>query len=216
MVECSHNIVEGESVSNLLIALSLLVLFAPGQRSPQVPVGAIAPTFTVADDGGKQVSLADYRGKFVVLEWHEKGCPYVTKHYRGGDMQARQKRWMDKGVVWLLINSSAEGFHSYLTPEESRAYAAGLKAEPPMLLDTTGTVGKAYGVTTALHMVIINPTGKVVYNGAIDDQPKTEAASLAGAKNYVDTALAELLAGRAVTTPSSQPYGCEVHYKAGR
>jgi len=132
-------------------------------------------------------------------------------------MQARQKRWTDKSVTWLLINSSGEGFHSYLTPEQSREYRAQLKSNPTaMLLDPEGHVGKRYGVSTALHMVIVDPSGRVAYNGAIDDQPKTDATSLVGAKNYVDAALTELLAGRAVTTPSSQPYGCEVHYKAGR
>jgi peroxiredoxin len=192
--------------------LLLLLLLIPTQRGPVVPVGSIAPAFSIPDDRGTARSLADFKGKYVVLEWHEKGCPYVTKHYKTGHMQALHKAWMDRGVAWLLINSSAEGFHSYLTPEESRAYAATLKAHPPMLLDTTGKVGKAYGVTTALHMVIIDPTGKVVYNGAIDDQPKSEAGSLVGAKNYVDAALTALLAGKPVATASSVPYGCEVHY----
>ncbi|MBK9241588.1 MAG: redoxin domain-containing protein [Acidobacteria bacterium] len=166
----------------------------------------------MADDRGGTRSLAEFQGKYVVLEWHEKGCPHVSKHYKGGAMQKRQAEWMARGVVWLLINSSAEGFHSYLTPEDSCAYAASLKAQPPMLLDTSGKVGKAYGVTTALHMVIIDPSGKVAYNGAIDDQPKPEASSLVGAQNYVDAALTALLAGKTVATPTSIPHGCEVHY----
>ena len=161
-------------------------------------------------------SLAEFKGKYVVLEWHEKGCPYVSKHYKTGHMQALQKKWMDRGVAWVLINSSTEGSHSYLTPEDSRAYAASLKAQPTMLLDTNGKVGKAYGVTTALHMVIVDPAGKVVYNGAIDDQPKTEPSSLAGAKNYVDAALTELLGGKPVAMPTSIAYGCEVHYSPNR
>ena len=124
---------------------------------------------------------------------------------------------MDRGVVWLLVNSSAEGFHSYLTPDESRSYRAELRTNPTaMLLDPAGTVGKAYGVTTALHMVILDPSGKVVYNGAIDDQPKTDPASLVGATNYVDAALNEALSGKSVTRAISEPYGCEVHYKTFR
>ena len=152
----------------MAVVLLLSLLLAP-QRTPVVPVGSLAPAFSVADDRGGTRSLAEFQGKYVVLEWHEKGCPYVSKHYKGGAMQKRQAEWMARGVVWLLINSSAEGFHSYLTPEDSRAYAASLKAQPPMLLDTSGKVGKAYGVTTALHMVIIDPSGKVADNGAIDD-----------------------------------------------
>jgi len=200
----------------LITLVSLLALATASEQAPQVAVGSQAPLFSEGDDEGRIVLLESLRGKYVVLEWHEKGCPYVTKHYRSGAMQARQKQWMDKGVSWLLINSSAEGFHSYLTPEDSRAYRAQVKANPTaMVLDPDGSVGKQYGVTTALHMVIIDPTGRVVYNGAIDDQPKTEAASLSGAKNFVDAALTEALAGRQVTMSANQPYGCEVHYKGG-
>ena len=193
--------------------VAVVVAAIATQNPARVPVGSAAPVFMSTDDHGKTHHLADYRGNYVVLEWHEKGCPYVAKHYRGGTMQQRQADWMKRGVAWLLVNSSAQGFHSYLTPAESREYRGSLKTEPTaMLLDTAGTVGKLYGVTTALHMVVIDPAGKVIYNGAIDDQPKTEAASLIGAKNYVDVALTEALSGRPVATPTSVPYGCEVHY----
>lgn len=198
-----------------LLALAFLV--AVTVQRPLVPVGQGAPAFVGTDDRGGSHDLTKYRGKFVVLEWHEKGCPYVAKHYRSGQMQRLQEQWVDRGVVWLLVNSSSEGTHSYLTPEDSRAYFAGLKsAATAALLDVTGRIGKAYGVTTALHMVIIDPAGKVVYNGAIDDQPKTEASSLQGAKNYVEAALTEALAGKPITTSVSVPYGCEVHYAPNR
>ena len=197
--------------------LLLLSLIFPPQRSHAVPVGSMAPAFSVSDDRGATRSLAEFKGQYVVLEWHEKGCPYVSKHYKGGAMQKRQAEWMGRDVVWLLINSSADGFHSSLTPETSREYFKSLNSTPTAaLLDTTGKVGKMYGVTTALHMVIIDPNGTVAYNGAIDDQPKTEASSLVGAKNYVDLALTELLAGKPVATSSSTPYGCEVHYAPNR
>lgn len=192
--------------------LSLAVV-AFTQLAPRVPVDSGAPAFSAVDDRGRSRSLADFRGKYVVLEWHEKGCPYVAKHYRSGNLQALQKKWMDRGAVWLLLNSSAEGTHSYLTPDESQAYFASLKSSPTaVLLDPKGTVGKLYGVTTALHMVVIDPAGKVVYNGAIDDQPKTEASSLTGATNYVDRALTALFAGQPVSPATTTPYGCEVHY----
>lgn len=176
-------------------------------------VGTAAPAFSAEDDHGRQVRLSDYAGKFVVLEWHEKGCPYVTKHYRGGHMQRMQQEWMKRGVVWLLVTSSAEGNHSYLTPEESRAYLPSINAAPTAhVLDTRGVVGRQYGVTTALHMVIVNPEGTVVYNGAIDDKPTTSAADLATARNYVADALRLALSGKAVQTASTTPYGCSVHY----
>ena len=195
-----------------LLALSTLTF---AQSGPLVPVGSVAPGFTASDDRGIARSLSAFRGKYVVLEWHEKGCPYVAKHYKSGAMQKLQAQWMAKGVVWLLVNSSSEGSHSFLTPQESRAYTSELKTTPTaMLLDWTGKVGKAYGVFTALHMVIINPTGQVIYNGAIDDQPKTEAASLNGARNYVDAALTQAFAGQSVAVTTSTPYGCEVHYAA--
>ncbi len=206
-------------MGNLVLPLLTFAAFVavPAQRAPVVPVGSVAPAFTVTDDRGVPRSLADYRGKFVVLEWHEKGCSYVAKHYKTGHMQRLQAGWMARGVVWLLVNSSMEGSHSFLTQEESRAYVASLKAAPSAtLLDHSGTVGRLYGTTTALHMVIVNPSGTVVYNGAIDDQPRPEAFSLVGARNYVQDALSEALAGRPVTTGTSVPYGCEIHYGPAR
>jgi peroxiredoxin len=195
------------------LILSALVLLAAPPQEPVVGVGSPAPGFTLRDDRGITRSLADFRGKFVVLEWHEKGCPYVAKHYRSGHMQKLQQDWMRRGVVWLLLSSSAEGSHSYLTPDESRAYLGELKATPTaMLLDTDGRAGRLYGSLTALHMVVIDPAGKVAYNGAIDDKPTTQAADLTTAKNYVEQALSEVTAGRPVSVPATVPYGCSIHY----
>jgi peroxiredoxin len=192
--------------------LGLLLL-----ASLAVPIGAVAPTFTVKDDHNVTRSLTDFRGKWVVLEWHEKGCPYVAKHYRSGQMQRLQKTWTDQGVAWLMITSSAEGAHSYLTPEESRAYLTEQKTSATAhLLDVTGKVGQQYGLLTALHMVVIDPVGKVIYNVAIDDKPTTRVEDLAGATNYVQRALTEGRAGRAVTPATTEPYGCSVHYAAAQ
>lgn len=197
----------------MMSSFSLVLLAASMALS--VPVGSVAPAFTVKDDRNVTRSLADFRGKWVVLEWHEKGCPYVSKHYRSGHMQRLQKTWMDQGVAWLMITSSAEGNHSYLTPEESRAYLAEQKVPVTAhLLDVTGKIGKQYGVLTALHMVVIDPAGKVVYNGAIDDKATTRVEDLAGATNYVQRALTEARAGRAVTPATTEAYGCSIHYSA--
>ena len=202
-------------ILRMTFTFAILLLLASAQNAPSVPVDSIAPTFTATDDRGAARSLTDFKGKWVVLEWHEKGCPYVTKHYRSGHMQGLQKQWTDQGVNWLMITSSAEGNHSYLTPSESRAYIAELKAAPTAhLLDVDGKIGRAYGVLTALHMVVIDPTGKVVYNGAIDDKPTTRVEDLAGARNYVQRALTEARAGRQVTPAATTPYGCSVHYSA--
>lgn len=192
---------------------ALLIALIAAQQTPRIPVGTAAPDFTGNDDRGRTIRLADYRGKYVVLEWHEKGCPYVTKHYRSGHMQALQREWMSRGVQWLMITSSTEGSHSYLTPDESQKYLADLKAGPTAhILDVDGQIGRAYGTTTALHMVIVAPDGKVIYNGAIDDRPTTAAADLTTARNYVAEALTATFAGQPVANATNTPYGCSIHY----
>ena len=198
---------------SLLAFIATLGFVAQGPSA--IAVGSAAPSFTSIDDRGVSRSLADFKGRWVVLEWHEKGCPYLTKHYKSGRMQRLQREWMDRRVAWLLITSSAEGAHSYLTSDESRKYLAELNASPTAhLLDVTGTVGRQYGVLTALHMVVIDPAGRVVYAGAIDDKPTTRMEDLATASNYVERALTEARAGRAVKPAHTEPYGCSIHYAA--
>ena len=194
-------------------ALVLLALTVQPSQSPGPAIGTPAPAFSVVDDTGATRSLADYAGKIVVLEWHARSCSYLNKHYRSGQMQKLQQSWMDRGVVWLLVNSSGPDTPSYQTADDSRAYRAERKIAPTaMLLDAEGVLGRAYGAQTALHVTIVDTRGRVAYVGAIDDQPRIEAASLAGAKNYVDQALTELTSGKAVATPRTEPYGCSLHY----
>jgi peroxiredoxin len=176
-------------------------------------VGAPAPSFSAVDNQGKTHKLGDYKGKFVVLEWHNQGCPYVRKHYGGANMQALQKEWTAKGVVWLSVVSSAPGQQGYVTPEESQAFVRAQKAAPSaVLLDPSGDLGHAYGAKTSPHMFVIDPDGVVIYNGAIDDKPTTDQADLQGARNYVSAALNEAMNDKPVTTASTQPYGCGVKY----
>lgn len=176
-------------------------------------VGEPAPDFTVKDTKGKEHTLASFKGKFVVLEWHNQGCPYVKKHYESGNMQALQKEWTGKGVVWLTVISSAPGLQGYVTPTEADAYVKEKSAAPTaVLLDASGTMGRAYDAKTSPHMFVIDPNGRLVYNGAIDDKPTSDKADIPGAKNYVSAALTEALAGKAVTMPTSRPYGCSVKY----
>ena len=179
-------------------------------------VGDPAPAFTGTDTRGTPHSLADFTGKWVVLEWHNQGCPYVKKHYESGNMQKLQQEWTAKGVVWLTVISSAPGKQGYVTAAEADAYVATKKAVPTaVLLDPQGTIGMAYEAKTTPHMYVIDPNGRLVYAGAIDDKPTTDTADVAVAKNYVSAALTEGMAGKPVTTPVTKAYGCSVKYAAG-
>ena len=176
-------------------------------------IGEPAPAFTATDSNGKAVNLADYKGKFVVLEWHNNGCPYVQKHYNGGNMQKLQKEWTAKGVVWLTVISSAPGKQGYVTAPQANAYAKEKSAAPTaILLDPAGEVGHAYDAKTSPQMYVVDPKGILIYDGAIDDKPTTDLADLTGAKNYVSQALTEAMAGKAVSEPATRPYGCSVKY----
>jgi peroxiredoxin len=180
----------------------------------EAEIGKSAPNFTLPDSNGISHSLSDYEGKIVVLEWLNHGCPFVGKHYNSGNMQKLQKAYTDKGVIWFSIISSAPGKQGYCTPEEANEITAEKHAAPTaVLLDPEGTVGKLYGAKTTPHMFIIGKDGKLVYNGGIDDIRSTNVEDIAKAKNYVQMALDELLAGKEVTVKTSQPYGCSVKYK---
>lgn len=177
-------------------------------------VGSPAPAFTLTDTKGKQHNLADYKGKYVVLEWVNFGCPFVKKHYESGNMQATQKKAVDKGVVWLSVNSSAKWKQGNMSPAAWNEEIADRKlSSTAVLLDESGAVGKSYGAKTTPHMYIVNPDGVLIYKGAIDDQPSTSKDDIPGARNYVLAALDESLAGKPVSTASTQSYGCSVKYQ---
>ncbi len=177
-------------------------------------VGQPAPAFSANDVDGKTRSLAEFKGKYVVLEWHNQGCPFVKKHYDSGNMQKLQKELTGKGAVWLSIISSAPGAQGYVTPEQEKEYLAEKHAAPTaVLFDPDGTIGHAYGAKTTPHMFVIDDKGTIVYAGAIDDKPSTDTADVATAKNFVRAAYEEASAGKPVTTASTAPYGCGVKYK---
>jgi peroxiredoxin len=178
-----------------------------------VRVGGAAPGFTAADSQGKTESLDQYRGKFVVLEWHNQGCPYTKKHYESGNMQALQKEWTAKGVVWLTVISSAPGEQGYVTAGQENEYLQNMHAAPTaVLLDSNGKIGRLYDAKTTPQMVVIDPAGKVIYDGAIDDKPTPDPGDVKGAKNYVSEALTAAMAGKPVATPYTRPYGCSVKF----
>ena len=177
------------------------------------PAGQLAPAFKVTDLSGKVVNLDDYKGKTVVLEWHNFGCPFVQKHYKSGNMQALQKKYSND-VVWLAVNSTNMTSSDYMKPAELTSTLKSFgSAEQRYLMDEPGAMGMAYGAKTTPHMYIIDPTGKVVYNGAIDDKRSTNIDDVKTAKNYVVAALDEMKAGKPVSTASTTPYGCTIKYK---
>jgi cytochrome oxidase Cu insertion factor (SCO1/SenC/PrrC family) len=175
--------------------------------------GAAAPDFTVADTAGKPVKLADYRGKFVVLEWTNPECPFVRKHYSSQNMQGLQKEWSAKDVVWLTINSTNASHSEYKKPDEMASWMRAQGAAPKAtLIDGTSTTARAYGAKNTPHMFVIDPAGKLVYDGAIDDKRSTDPADVKIAHNYIRAALTEATAGKPVTTASTTPYGCTMKY----
>jgi peroxiredoxin len=178
----------------------------------QAQIGQPAPNFTLTGADGKSHSLADFKGKFVVLEWTNPNCPFVHKFYDSGAMQKLQAEETAKGVVWLRINSGAPG-HDSQTPAEMASYVAEHHvAATASLVDPTGATGHTYGARTTPDMYVIDKSGVLVYAGGIDDKPTPDADDIATAKNYVTAALDEAMAGKPVTTPTAQPYGCSVKY----
>jgi len=196
---------------NLWFSLAVSVLlacFAQAQR-----VGEPVPDFQATDSNGHIQKLSQYRGKFVVLEWHNNGCPYTRKHYESGNMQRLQKEWRDRGVIWFTVISSAPGLQGYVTAPEENEYLKRMNAVPTAaLLDPQGDLGRLYAAKTTPHMFIIDPKGVLIYDGAIDSKATTDQSDIATATNYVSQALEEAMGGRPVSTPTSRPYGCSVKY----
>jgi len=198
-------------------ALSVGLVCTPTTANPgaQARIGGAAPGFTLTDTSGKQVSLADFKGKTVVLEWTNHDCPYVRKHYNGQAMQGLQKKWTDKGVVWLSVISSAPGEQGFVTPEQANKLTTDRGAHPTaVLFDTKGDIGRTYGATVTPHMYVIKGDGVLAYMGGIDDKATTRLDDLKTAKNFVDTALDEIAQGKPVSTTTSRPYGCTVKYQS--
>jgi peroxiredoxin len=194
----------------VILTAALLPISASAQ---QARVGAPAPEFTATGSRGQTETLAQYRGKYVVLEWHNQGCPYTRKHYVSGNMQALQKEWTAKGVVWFTVISSSPGQQGYVTPSQENAYLAQMHAVPTaVLMDSAGKLGRLYNAKTTPQMIVIDPSGKVIYDGAIDDRPTPDPEDIRGARNYVSDALTEAMAGKPVETAFTRPYGCSVKY----
>jgi peroxiredoxin len=176
-------------------------------------IGRPAPDFDLADLDGKHVKLSDFKGKTVVLEWFNPGCPFVKASHTKGSLKDTAKRAVDKGIVWLAVNSGGPGKQGY-GAQANKDGAATFGMTHPILLDESGTVGHLYGATNTPNMFVVDPKGVLVYAGAIDNSPDGEGDSPTDGKlvNYVEQALADLAAGRPVTAPKTRPYGCSVKF----
>lgn len=191
-----------------------LALTAPALALAVAVPGEKAPQFSEIDAKGKTHSLDDYQGEWLVVEWFNKDCPYVRKHYGSGNMQALQKKYTGQDINWLTVISSAKGKQGYLEPAQALEVAEShnLNSSAPFLLDTDGSMGRAYGAKTTPHMFIINPQGQVVYAGAIDDNDSANPAVIPDSKNFVATALDASMNGQTIEVASSRAYGCSVKY----
>ena len=193
---------------------ALFILFATmAIANAEVSIGQPAPDFTLTDCAGKKVSLSDYKGKVVVLEWINHNCPFVAKHYGSGNMQKLQKEAAEKGVVWISICSSAPGKQGHMASADvAKSCAENGSQATAYVLDEDGKVGRTYGAKRTPEMYVINAEGVLVYHGAIDDKKSPDPAEIADAKNYVQAAVAETLAGKPVSVPKTEAYGCSIKY----
>ena len=199
--------------NRLLPFIALALSFAGFTVLQAAKVGEPAPSFTLTDIEGKEHSLSDFAGKYVVLEWINPACPFVVKHYSSGNMQKLQKEWTDKGVVWLSIESSKVGHPQHFGKDKMAAFKVESEAHSTAsLMDYDGKVGKMYDARTTPHMYIISPEGELIYNGAIDSIRSANSADVAKAENYVAAALVSAKAGEPIAKPTTPAYGCSVKY----
>jgi len=202
----------GTFIRSLFIVLALSVLL-PVWSFAEVKIGDSAPDFTLIDSNEQQRSLSEFAGQYIVLEWFNPECPFVKKHYDSGNMQGLQEKYTSQDVVWLSIDSSADGNQGYLLPKEAQQFIQEKNVHSTVvLLDPKGNVGKLYGAQTTPHMFIIDPQGKLIYQGAIDDVSSTDSDDIPDARNYVDETLTLALSGKPVTGFATKSYGCSVKY----
>src|SRR5205814_2619559 len=199
-----------------LLLTALTTLAAGALYAADVPpVGSAAPDFSAPDANGKTQSLSQYKGKYVVLEWFNPDCPFVKKHYGSDNMQKLQQDYTSKGVVWLTVDSNAAGSEGNITADQAKTIMDSWKThQTALLLDHESKVAKLYGAKNTPNMVVINPEGKIVYQGAIDSKATPNPADIPSSTNYVKSALDESLAGKPVANPTTKPYGCSVKYKS--
>jgi len=205
----------------LTLATALSVVALPAQAGPghdhhhgkTAEIDKPAPDFTLTDIDGKERTLSEFRGKYVVLEWNNPDCPFVRKHYGSGNMQALQAKYRENGVIWFTICSSGPGKQGFYEPDALKKMLSENKwSGTAYLRDTEGTVGRTYAAKTTPHMYVIDPNGVLIYAGAIDDKPSTKQGDIEGATNYVAASVDAAMGGRTVAVKTTTPYGCSVKY----
>jgi peroxiredoxin len=197
-------------LTTLLALAASTALFAADSPA----VGTTAPDFSLTDSKGKTQTVSQYKGKYVVLEWFNPDCPFVKKHYGSGNMQKLQEEFTAKGIVWLTVDSNAPGLEGNLTAEQAEKKIAEWKTkQTAFVLDPEGKAGRSYGAKNTPHMFVINPEGKIIYEGAIDSKASANPSDIGNSTNYVKVALEESLSGKTVSTANTKPYGCSVKYQ---
>ena len=200
-------------ITAALLTCSVMIQAEDVQKAKTATVGEMAPDFTLKDANGKEHSLSDFKGKYVVLEWTNYGCPFVKKHYHSGNMQKLQSEFAEKGVVWLSICSSANGNQGYFAGKELVETIKSEKSRAAAyLVDESGEVGRLYQAKTTPNMYVVNPKGHLIYAGAIDDTPSANPDDIPKSANYVADALQDAMSGKEVKVKATQPYGCSVKY----
>ena len=202
-----------KSIASILTATAAVAIGLASAHAFAVSAGQAAPDFSLADTHGKTVRLAEYRGKYVVLEWTNPECPFVRRHYESKNMPGLQKDWSTRGVVWVSIDSSNRSSSEFKTAEQLDAWMRTQGAAPTeVLVDAESATARLYGAKTTPHMFVIDPEGRIIYAGAIDDKPRASTSETSKSKNYVRAALVAATAGAAVDPANTTPYGCSIKY----
>lgn len=198
---------------SVLFAAALAAAFLVGNARADVETGKPAPDFSLTDTAGKTHKLSEYKGKVVVLEWINPGCPVVLRHYRSGNMQSTQEAAKADGAVWLSVFSNQPGAQGDMPDKDTNAWLKKHNsASQAYLKDPSGKVGKLYGAKATPHMYVVDKSGVLVYKGAIDDSPSAKEADTMKAKNYVKAALVSLKEGKPIEKAATQAYGCGIKY----
>ncbi len=194
-------------------AILILSLTALDSQAAKLETGSEAPDFEYTDVEGNTGKLSDLKGKYVVIEWFNHGCPFVAKHYNSEKMQSLQSEYTGKDVVWIAVNSTSEGHGDYRNAEESKSDAEQHGATAShIVIDSSGDIGTLYGAKVTPHIFIVNPGGTLIYQGAADDIKSTDTEDIHKAVNYIDLAMTEALTPKELTNPETKPYGCGVKY----
>lgn len=197
----------------IIICVFIVSWASENSQAAKLATGSPAPDFNYTDVQGSEGKLSDLKGKYVVIEWFNHGCPFVAKHYNSKKMQELQKKYTELEVVWIAVNSTSDGHGDYRNPEQSKSDARKHETSAThIVIDSSGDIGKLYGAKTTPHIFIVNPDGVLIYQGAADDIKSTDTEDIPKATNYIDLAMTEALTPQELTNPETKPYGCSVKY----